>query len=400
VARDYADARTLIRAQLIIFHNRMKVRTKTRRRSYNKRQKQTRRWHDSSIIKKATSDVWTARMLRGQTERPVWRRIMHKGGADQKTVEQDGYQFMYTEQEDSILCMTRRKSGICFKIDFGGHDVGISIGYHKDCAINKDMIQSEGTNIMLKLIIKLILTHRDVRKFRRIIINDNATVLDEKGRKIVVADMSMICTGCTWYSSLVPMFPEDPEDEQTFIHNRQNLFGPPHTEEITGPMRMEYPISFERLMEVLPSHISSVFIETLAIIGESYDLVKHLNASVVLNKIRAKKTHSSVFHDYMKQLMQAFNITSLYGMAWCVLMENGKILAQRDETHRCIKKTQTEEGLDGNYVPSKYVWMLPETFIKYIPNEEYEQRKAAYRVKAFKETEGADVWPDQINQSL
>ena len=296
-------------------------------------------------------DVLVARRRKANSSIPVWH-----GGS--QIVEQDGYQFMYADEGDSIFCLARDRRNICFKIDFDDDTVGIAIGYFNNCSINKDLPPSTGTKAMLKAILQLVFEHPNIRNFRKIVINDNATV-PMYGVKIYLANMFMLCTGCTWYSTLAPMFPERLYHEEVVEHNRLNMFGPPHTEEIPGPLHVTYPLSFGDLIKLLPSKTSSALLEIIADMRTSLESEKSKNAADVLNVIRLQKKYSMLFHDHIDNLLRTFNVTSQVGMPWCIAMEDGKILAPENDEFHCLDAS-----------------LIPQALIKFLPNEEYAAKKA------------------------
>ena len=75
-------------------------------------------------VKYVTRKLMVKRLQKENRSPIQWHRLQ-RGGGD-KEITHVGYTFLYTEEEDSILCLGK-KGGICFHVFFEPEDALISI---------------------------------------------------------------------------------------------------------------------------------------------------------------------------------------------------------------------------------------------------------------------------------
>jgi hypothetical protein len=308
------------------------------------------------FVRLSKRDLWARNINIGKKARRV-RWIYNQMGGVEKTVDIAGYTFLYedkTEEEDeydrSIMCIAR-SGGICFRIDFSEDIKTIDIttvSYYSTCAQNKALEEGEGTKIMYLAIMKIILTHPNVGKYDKILLTDNSTRLvptyDGKRKvKVLLMDMYYLCTGCSWYASVCPMFMANREDETLHMEERNNIVG-------------EKPIKYEEFLNRLKYINELAYSELQTIVGY-IGINADNNASYVLNEIRKVKVYSEFFNKHNRVLISAMSVTSLNGTKWCIAIEDGKLLAPEHPT--CIHES-------GN----QFV-----RFTKVVSDEDYEHEK-------------------------
>jgi hypothetical protein len=142
---------------------------------------------------------------------------------------------------------------------------------------------------MYLAIMKIILTHPNVGKYDKILLTDNSTRLvptyDGKRKvKVLLMDMYYLCTGCSWYASVCPMFMANREDETLHMEERNNIVG-------------ENPIKYEEFLNRLEYTIELSYNELQTIEGY-IGITADNNASYVLNEIRKVKVYSEFFNKH------------------------------------------------------------------------------------------------------
>lgn len=295
--------------------------------------------------------------------------MCRRGGGVEKSITVKDFTFVYDETENTILCIPKSKNGVCFKIDFDieSGTVGVSIGYFKTCSTNQDLPESSGTLIMLQVVMQLIFKHPHIREFKGIVINDNSYLLvqsyeDGNKYRIDLMDMYFLSTGCTWYSSLVPMFLQRKSQEEQYLNDRVKIVGDPRNQLIDASDTHEYPVRWSSFMD----HLSpSVRKELQTIVGNvsPYEI-----ASNVLNNIRKERKHSIVFYKHMNIFRYALGgIDGLHGKAWIIPLKQGKIVYS--ESDPAIVGCMNEKG-----------WMIPAPFLQSIPHEDFAALKQSLQL--------------------
>lgn len=299
---------------------------------------QTRSILGHPYIKKQSGVVWAHNKLRGG-KYPKWK-VMHTGGK-QGTVTTSGYTFVYDDTGDTILCVA--KKGICFKISFDeeSRTIGVDISYSAGCSINKPLPKSHGTLIMLQAILELVLTRSNISIYKCIVITDNSSIecashYDGKPYEIKLMDMYYVSTGCTWYSSLAPMFMYKESDEKTYIVHKSQILS---------------SMSWTDFVNKLPSTVQDVINSEIAFENPE---TENEPAHVILNKIRQNRYHCIFFKLYMGDFLRAFGVDSMYGKEWCIPLQNGKIVYSNDELLTSCKHAEK-----GCIIPPQFMKELP-----------------------------------------
>lgn len=321
------------------------------RKSYKHRRKETRKYSilKTPIVKHETRQLWVRSKLRGKEYTPNWK--LH--GGVQKSIDILGYSFVYDETEQQILCLSKDKTSACFKIDFDETvgSIGISIGYFPSCSTNKDLPESSGTLVMMKAILTLIFQHPNITRYTNIEINDTSHILvasfeDNVKYKTRLMDMYFLATGCTWYSSLVPMFLKSKQDEDNYLLWRTFILSTKWTD----------------FLDTMLSSKMSIDKETRKKYFEFKEHPKNALAHEVLNEIRKERTHSIVFYKFMDHMLVWMNALSLYGKPWIIPIRRGKVICP---TEGPIPFCKNEKG-----------WGLPDNLIEYIPLSEFNTIKS------------------------
>lgn len=276
-----------------------------------------------------------------------WRRFYPgRGGSESRTdkISQDGYIFVYSVTGrnigDEIICLPKDTRNVCFKITFDkeSQSIAVSIGYSPDCSINKKLPVNSGTKAMLKVVMRLILGHPDIKDYRRISLDDMSAKFiashedPEKSTlryRTDLMDMKFLSTGTTWYATIAPMFLYRPIDDENY-----------HVDKMVTTT-----VKWREFLDRLPFTVRE-YIEKY-IVGNADEL-----ASIVLNRVRTERKYSIIFHKFMKEMLQAMGVNSMYGKSWSIAIRNGRILATRS---------------DG--------WEIPPEFIHVVTEEEYERIK-------------------------
>jgi predicted nucleotidyltransferase len=167
-------------------------------------------------------------------------------------------------------------------------------------------------------------------------------------------DMYYVCTGCTWYSSLVPIFLHNEGEDELYEEERENIVG-------------EYSLSFDEFLENLKlSKKEFEFIKKISEEYISFDTSDVGSASKILNEIRKNRKHCILFHLFLDNFLSAFHSRSLYGKEWIVALDDGFIVAP--ESNKCLKTTSS---------------LISKDKFKIISNEDYVSvKKSLYIPKA------------------
>ena len=310
-------------------------------------------------VKYVTRKLMVKRLQKENRSPIQWNRLQ-RGGGD-KEITHVGYTFLYTEEEDSILCLGK-KGGICFHVFFEPENalISIDIGYFRNCSRNVDLPEGSGTLVMLQVVMQLILRRKEIDLYKKITITDNSTincksVEDGNTYQISLMDMYYVSTGCTWYSSLAPMFLHKTIDDTIYREERMH---------IVGPTSLNWNTFIERLSEATRTAFTTV------VSFDEIDPTTPGSASAILNKIRKSRTYCYLFYKYVHELMlKGFIVGSLQGKEWCIPLKNGKIVATHEDP--VLISCKNEKG-----------WILSESYISYISGEEYQFIKKEFQLSA------------------
>ena len=279
---------------------------------------------------------------------------------------QSGYVFLYDKNDAHgfIICVSQRKpKGICFNIDFNIEEgIYINISHYRSCSDNKDLPEEGGTLIMLKAILTIILSKPTINNYKNIFLTDNSTIQckkNDKNHSIQLMDMYFLCTGCTWYSSLAPMFIRNKIDEAQFLKDRKKII---------GPMGLSWDNFLQRLpLEVLEELNGIGYIGKI-IRDKAINSNENSSASRILNELRIytentiengiEHPYCYLFYRYKYDFLNAFNVSSLVGMDWGILIKNGRIiLCNEHEIH--------------NTCMNKRGWLIPKFLIQNVTLDVY-----------------------------
>jgi hypothetical protein len=277
----------------------------------------------------------------------IWKTLPQYGSG--KEIVRANYLFKYNEDNDMIIALSKHKGLPCFRVTFESYtkSIEINISYYSDCAHNQELPSGKGTQIMLGVVFELIAKNPNFPKYRRISITDNSSIVQYTENKdeyyVKLADMYFICTGCTWYSSLAPMFLQNKKDERTFLEDRSHIIGPT-------------ALSWQDFLKKLPNNISTYLKKLIHI--ESQSALIPGSASVVLRRMKELKKYSIIFYKFHDEFLRAFNIGSLFEKEWSIALFRGKILVpMTGPTYEC----QNPKG-----------WLIPESFLQTISNTDYQ----------------------------
>jgi hypothetical protein len=320
-------------------------------------------------IKKSLHDLRVRAILRNKPLQHNWRRFFPFVGGRKKSVS--GYNFLYDDDDkDLILCVTPDKKNLCFKIDFNNElkIIAVDVGYHKLCSVNKMLPESDGTLVMFQVIIQLIFEHPDIKQYNAISFSDMSVKyvksFENADNSLLryetdLMDMYFLSTGCTWYSSLVPMFLSRSADERVFNEDLCYIVGNcTHSPEITHPLHAptEYPMKWGTFINRLPRHTKEYIL--FIVKGDTEE-----PASVVLNRVRKQQKYSIIFHKFIDQMLMAMGVRSLKGKSWTIPLRDGLILAPI--SYRCKNE--------------KAKFTIPSELITFVSNEEFETIKTTHQ---------------------
>lgn len=283
----------------------------------------------------------------------IWKPIQYGGSI----VKHEGFEFRYDNFDDTIIGYSKKKKQ-CFTIIFEEEvrNIVIDISFYKDCCHNKDIL------IILNAALLLIFKNKNLNMYKTIGITDNSgksikSYENDKLKMVDLPNMYFICTGCTWYSSLAPMFLKDRVRHRKYISDRKHIVG-------------AYSLSWNNLLDKLENPIKRQLENILDELNIKIGTIdKNLpdSASKILNIIRDDKTFSIIFYKYMDDLLKAFDVSSLYAREWAILIEDGRIIASRQEEIQ-------------NQCKNKKGWIIPDEFIKYVSVEEYNNMRESVQV--------------------
>lgn len=326
---------------------------------------------NSEYIKHMNKKAYIRHILK-DNNKPISWKILQKGGT-QRRINQDGYVFLYDENDDDgfILCVSKRTpKGICFNIDFNEEEgIYINISHYRGCSENKDLPEEGGTLIMLKAILRIILSKPTINNYNNIFLTDNSTIMckkEDKKYNVKLMDMYFLCTGCMWYSSLAPMFMRSRIDSQYFLNDREKIVG---TEAVSW---IEF---LEKLKPSIVDELNGIGHIYYLIDNKNIDINKKGSASKLLNEMRLhteivsvngkeEKQHPycELFYKHMRDFFKAFGVTntSYSGTDWGILIRNGRILiCDEYELH------QSCMGRRG--------WLIPRILLENVTLNEYNE---------------------------
>lgn len=275
------------------------------------------------------------------SKRSAWKQ---HGGVT-KTIEIDPYIFKYDETNDRIIALSKKKRQPCFRIDFFPDDkiINIDISYYSDCCYNQNLLlpDSNGVQIMLNAAIGLLFQRRDILKYTKIYITDNSgkNIETEKGKEAIVnlADMYFVCSGCTWYSTLIPMFLEKEPEYKAFLDFRKHIIG-------------DVARNWVNLLADVSEKCAHDLEEIRQIYGED-DVCSPGSASRILNVIRLNREYSYIFYNHMDELLRGFGVSSLYGKESIIPLRHGKIITCLSDP---IQSSCKNKGR----------WLVPDRFLE------------------------------------
>jgi hypothetical protein len=208
---------------------------------------------------------------------------------------------------------------------------------------------------MLKVILEIILTNKNISMYKAIVLSDNSSIeclsyMDNKMYEIRLMDMNFITTGCTWYQSLAPMFLLHAANEQQYMKHRALI--------VEGP-------SWDEFLERLPFNVREHINEEIQF---DHDTTRKEPAYSILDKIRKRQYHCILFKLYMSEFLQAFGVEPMYGKDWCIPLHDGNIVACKEDVSIQSCK-HPEKG-----------WMIPDTMIHWISLAEYTLVKESVQI--------------------
>jgi hypothetical protein len=321
---------------------------KTRKNFIPKLSKNVKKYVEYQINK----SINDARIFKGveKNKNNIWKTI-HIGGS-RKSIEVSSYIFKYDETNDTIIGISKKTSP-CFFIGFSKEfkEIDINISFFSDCCHNEGILlpDKDGIQIMLTAVMKLIFMRKDIEIYTKIKITDNSgkNVSSDNKKSIVnLADMYYICTGCTWYSSLIPMFLQKESEYNNFINYRTNIIG-------------EYSLTWNELLDNV-SEVCASDLENIRKIYNENNVDSPGSASHILNIIRINRKYSYIFYNFIEELLNGFMVSPLSKSDWIIPLDNGKIVVCDDDPIQISCK-------------NKGKWLVPDNFLKKISLNEWEQ---------------------------
>jgi hypothetical protein len=272
------------------------------------------------FVKKATMDLRIRNLVYGIKDSVIWKRAQFGGGTE---IAIGPHIFTYEDitegKERTVICIAKQK-GICFRINFAPDEktISLDIGFYPNCSAPIPLDKASGVMPMLEAIMTIIFKSKDILMYDKITLTDNSYVdcrAFDDGRLITIdlMDMYYLTSGCTWYSSLIPMFLMDMDLDHHFLKHRQNIVG-------------ESAYSYNKFM----SKLSPDVVKALAIIPQPTDPNAPGSASQFLKQIKEDQTHCVFFRRYRSEFYKGFDATyfvSLHGTQWCAALDNGRLLA-------------------------------------------------------------------------
>lgn len=306
--------------------------------------------YNSPVLRRESINVWTRNKMKSVDALADWKPY-HVGGG---TIEKQGYVFLYDETSETIICLTRRpKTSLCFRIVFDKDEKSISVdlSYSKYCPQNKDLEKSHGTLVMLSAAVDLIFRRSDINLYTSIVLTDNSSIecksfINNKDYEIRLMDMNLVCEGCSWYSTIIPMFLRKEGDEEIYIRSRENIFS----------------TSWETFLTNLPSEVREEIEYHIQFESETS---RQLPAPIILNKIKKNRNHCLFFHLYLSEFLTALRAYSIFGKEWVVPLQDGKVVV-------CLDDPLTKSCWN----PEKK-WIFPETLLKYVDIKTYTDIKSS-----------------------
>ena len=283
-----------------------------------------------SYIKHITPSVWLHNKLTGSGENPCWKVLQ----------SDDAYTVLYDESGNTRLYMDANR-GFC-KITEESSRI------HIDITCSQDSPEFVGS------VLELILTHKNIRKFNSIVITDNSSIecishYDELSYEIRLMDMYFVCTGCTWYSSLAPMFMLKERDEKQYIQDRQRILS---------------SLSWNDFLERLSDDVRQTLQSEIQFEDENR---KYEPAYKILNSIRNGKYHCIFFNMFIYEFLRAFNVESMFGKEWCIPLKNGRIVSNKEDTLLTSCKHSDKQ-------------LIPDTFIEDVSLPEWNVIKESIQI--------------------
>jgi hypothetical protein len=229
---------------------------------------------------------------------------------------------------------------------------------------------------MLQTILQYILQHPDILSYTKIRLDDNShkeilSFEDGKVYKARLMDMYFVSTGCTWYSSLAPMFPTRVIDDEVYQKGRKNILS------ISWNTFFSRLVSTDDEMWPMTLHERETYFKNLF-------AVKNMNerACDILNGIRMDRHYSILFYKFMDAMLIAMHTKSMFGRNWTIPLREGKILCPTG--YHDVLSCQNKRG-----------WAIPPAYFTYVSVEEYNAVKLSIQVP---EGELLEI-PERVNLS-
>ncbi len=252
----------------------------------------------SSFRKMVDQKIRKLYFLEGARE-PIQLRWKQQGGGShevQGIVEAEGkrYVYTYTVTEDETKYVVYRKKGRhCFLLylfddeEHTGKKMAVleSLDQFTDCSLDNG---ATGKHLLLAAIQIL----RDRKDVSYVELNDKSSKKLPNGKKIPLADMYFVCTGKTWYGTVLALTPQDPVLFNDSLYKVQT-------------------ISWDRLYSCLQTKIPGFMIPVTTTGIHTMDPG---SAMKVFQRIKEAKT--DFFADYMSYIIACIGYSSMKGSSW------------------------------------------------------------------------------------
>ncbi len=230
---------------------------------------------------------------------PIDLQWKQQGGGTyeaQNMVEVDGKRYLYTytvTKDETKYVVYRKKGRQCFIMylfddeESKGKKMAVleSLDQFTDCSLDNG---ATGKHLFLAAI-QILKDREDVSYVE---LNDKSGKNLPNGKRIPLADMTFVCTGKTWYGSIVSLIPQDPVLFNDSLYKIQK-------------------ISWDGIYHCLQNKIPGFIIPVTT---TGINTTEPGSAMKVFQRIKEAKT--DFFADYMSYIIACIGYSSMKGSSW------------------------------------------------------------------------------------
>jgi hypothetical protein len=261
----------------------------------------TRKRTGSSFRKVVDHKIRKLYFLEGARDPLELQWKQHGGGKNeaQGMVEVDGNRYIYTytvTKDETKYAVYRKKGRHCFIMylfddeERKGKKMAVleSLDQFTDCSLDNG---ATGKQLLLAAI-QILRNRKDVSY---VDLNDKSGKNLPNGKKIPLADMYFVCTGKTWYGSIIPLVPSG-NTKQEDINIDITTVNTNTWADVSTCFKKYYPDFY------VPVDISDI------------DVTSPGSAMQVYRRI--KESNSDFFADFSVRIPQCNNYSSMKGSSW------------------------------------------------------------------------------------